>query len=180
MRRVETVRNNSRGRFVEKLDTDHSTDPGPGMMSGDTKLNTQNGFSSQSFLALWASVGHRGPPRRPRRGLAKPACVNPHRADSCNQATAANTSLSGALNNPRREVSYVDVARKPRDAPADAARSLSVSRCHAAPAERAAAALTQLGPSNGSATRRRPEEEGTREKAGRRRRPRARRDSPPR
>ena len=59
-------------------------------------------------------------------------------------------------------------------APADAARSLSVSRCHAAPAERAAAALTQLGPSNGSATRRRPEEEGTREKAGRRRRPRAR------
>ena len=65
-------------------------------------------------------------------------------------------------------------------APADAARSLSVSRCHAAPAERAAAALTQLGPSNGSATRRRPEEEGTREKAGRRRRPRARRDSPPR
>ena len=29
MRRVETVRNNSRGRFVEKLDTDHSTDPRP-------------------------------------------------------------------------------------------------------------------------------------------------------
>ena len=27
MRRVETVRNNSRGRFVEKLDTDHFTDP---------------------------------------------------------------------------------------------------------------------------------------------------------
>ena len=29
MRRVETVRNNSRGRFVEKLDTDHSIDPRP-------------------------------------------------------------------------------------------------------------------------------------------------------
>ena len=27
MRRVETVRNNSRGSFVGKLDTDHSTDP---------------------------------------------------------------------------------------------------------------------------------------------------------
>ena len=27
MRRVETVRNNSRGSFLGKLDTDHSTDP---------------------------------------------------------------------------------------------------------------------------------------------------------
>ena len=70
MRRVETVRNNSRGRFVEKLDTDHSIDPRPqDDVRGSTKLNTQNGFSPNFFLPLWASVGGRGPPRRPRRGL---------------------------------------------------------------------------------------------------------------
>ena len=51
MRRVETVRNNSRGSFVEKLDIDHSTDPRPrDDVRGDTKLNTQNGFSSQIFF----------------------------------------------------------------------------------------------------------------------------------
>ena len=63
MRRVETVRNNSRGRFVEKLDTDHSIDPRPqDDVRGSTKLNTQNGFSSQIFFTL---VGIRWPPRTP-------------------------------------------------------------------------------------------------------------------
>ena len=70
MRRVETVRNNSRGRFVEKLDTDHSTDPRPrDDVRGDTKLSTQNGFSSQIFFTLVRIRWPTTPPRRPRRGL---------------------------------------------------------------------------------------------------------------
>ena len=73
MRRVETVRNNSRGRFVEKLDTDHSTDPGLGTMSGDTKLNTQNGFSSQ---ILFYPSGHPLAAADPLDALAE-AWLNP-------------------------------------------------------------------------------------------------------